>query len=309
MGNQTSQSEFVLLGLSDLTDSRIPVFLLILLIYVATLVGNLLIIFLVASDFHLHTPMYFFLGNLSVLDIFTPSVSASHLSFSICTGNRLISYPTCITQVFLFTWFASTESSILTAMSYDRYVAICHPLRYTTMINIQLCVRIALFFWIFRFVCCFIHTLCALRMAFPDHTTIPGLFCELYQLIQLSYSDPFLNYLLLYFESVSIGVTSFLITFLSYVYIFKTILKITLKDGRRKAYSTCSSHLVVVFIFYGAGLFNYFQLQTKNFLAGRMISVFYTVITPLLNPIIYSLRNNDLKGALRKVLSRIGSTL
>ncbi|XP_077306011.1 olfactory receptor 7C1-like [Lithobates pipiens] len=306
MGNQTSQPEFILLGLSDLTDSQIPVFLLILLIYLATLAGNLLIIFLVVSDFHLQTPMYFFLGNLSVLDIFNSSISISHFSFDIFTGNRLISYPTCIIQVFLFTWFASTESSILTAMSYDRYVAICHPLRYTTMINVHLCVQIASFFWVFRCVCCLAHALCALRLSFPEATTIPGLFCELYQLIQLSCSNTFLNYFILYFESVSIGITSFLITFLSYVYIFKTILKIKLVDGRRKAYSTCSSHLTVVFIFYGAGLFNYFQLKTKNFLVGRLVSVFYTVFTPLLNPIIYALRNSDLMGALQKILSRKG---
>ncbi|XP_073490688.1 olfactory receptor 1f45-like [Aquarana catesbeiana] len=307
MGNKTSQSEFILLGLSDLTDSQIPIYLLILFIYVSTLVGNLLIIFLVVSDSHLHTPMYFSLGNLSVLDNLNSSISTSHLSFDIFTGNRLISYPTCISQVFFFTWFGSTEFFILDMMSYDRYVAICHPLRYTTMINIRLCVQIAIFSWLFRFVCCLVHVFCALRLSFPDPTTIPGLFCELYQLLQLSCSDTYLNYLLLYFESVDIGVTSFFITFLSYVYIFKTILKIKLKDGRWKAYSTCSSHLTVVFIFYGTGLFNYFQFKTKNFLAGRLISVFYTVVTPLLNPIIYSLRNSDLKRALQKTLSRMSS--
>ncbi|XP_073490858.1 olfactory receptor 7C1-like [Aquarana catesbeiana] len=308
MGNQTSQPELILLGLSDLKDFQIPVFLLILLIYVATLVGNFLIIFLVASDLHLQTPMYLFLGNLSVLDILIPSVSSSQFFFAICTGKNQISYSSCITQVFFFTWFASTESSILTVMSFDRYVAICHPLQYRTMINIHLCVQIAFFLWVYRFIFILVHTLCLLRLAFPDPATIPGLFCEIYQMIQLSRSDTFLNFLLFYLETIILGVTSFLVTFLSYVYIFKAILKITLKEGRRKAYSTCSSHLTVVFIFYGAGFFNYFQLKTKDFLAGRLISVFYTVITPLLNPIIYSLRNNDLKGALRKTLSRISST-
>ncbi|XP_073491164.1 olfactory receptor 7C1-like [Aquarana catesbeiana] len=307
MGNKTSQSEFILLGLSDLTDSQIPVFLLILLIYVATLVGNLLIIFLVASDFHLQTPMYFSLGNLSALDILNSSISTSHLSFDMFTGNRLISYPTCISQVFFFTWFGSTEFFILDIMSYDRYVAICHPLHYTTMINIHLCAQIAFFSWLFRFVCCLVHVFCALRLAFPDPTIIPGLFCELYQLIQLSCSDTYLNYFLLYFDAISFGAPGFVITMLSYIYIFKTILTIKITDGRRKAYSTCSSHLTVVFIFYGAGFFNYYQLKNKNSLAGRLISLFYAVITPLLNPIIYSLRNSDLKGALHKSLSRRGT--
>ncbi|XP_073490854.1 olfactory receptor 1M1-like [Aquarana catesbeiana] len=308
MGNQTSQSELILLGLSELKDSQILAFLLILLIYVATLVGNLLIIFLVVSDFHLHTPMYFSQGNLSVLDIFTSSISTSYLSFDIFTGNRLISYPTCISQVFFFTWFGSIEFLILNLMSYDRYVAICHPLCYTTMMSIRLCVQIAFFSWLFRFVCCFVHTFMTLRLAFPDHTTIiPGLFCELFQLLRLSCSDTYLSYLFLYVDTVSVVVTSSFVTFLSYGYIFKTILKIKMKEGRRKAYSTCSSHLMVVFIFYGTGFFNYFHPKTKDSLAGRLVSLFYTVVTPLLNPIIYSLRNRDLKGALQKTLSRIAS--
>ncbi|XP_040211679.1 olfactory receptor 1361-like [Rana temporaria] len=308
LGNQSSQCEFILLGLSDLRYSQIPIFLLILLIYVAALAENLLIFFLVVSDSHLQTPMYFFLGNLSVLDIFNSSISISHVSFDIFTGNRLISYPTCISQVFLFTWFAGTESCMLTVMSYDRYVAICNPLHYTTVINIHLCVQVTFFFWLLKFVCCLVHILLTLRLDYPEPTTIPGFFCELFQLIQLSSSDTFLSYFFLYLDVVIIEVTSFLITFLSYVYIFKTILKITIKDGRRKAYSTCTSHLTVVFIFYGAAFFNYFHPKTKNFLVGRLLSVFYTVVSPLLNPIIYSLRNSDLIGALQKTLSRMAST-
>ncbi|KAM5152846.1 olfactory receptor 5B12-like [Mantella aurantiaca] len=307
MKNQTSLLEFILLGLSDLTDSQIPVFLLILLLYVATLAGNLLIISLVVSDSHLQTPMYFSLGNLSALDILNSSISTSNLSFNIFTGNKNILYSTCITQVFFFSWFLSTESSILVMMSYDRYVAICHPLHYTTMMSVHLCVRLMFLCWVFRFICSSMHTLCALRLDFPDPTTIPGFFCEVYQLIQLSCSDTSLNYLLIYVDAVSTEVTSAFIIFISYVYIFKTILKINLKDGRQKAYSTCSSHLTVVFIFYVTAFFNYFHPKTKDFLAGRLLSVFYTVITPLLNPIIYSLRSSDLKGALRKALSRMVS--
>ncbi|XP_077303099.1 olfactory receptor 7C1-like [Lithobates pipiens] len=304
MGNQT---EFILLGLSDLTDSQILVFLLILLVYVTTLVSNFLIIVLVVSDSHLHTPMYFFLCNLSVLDIINSSISTSHMSFDIFTGNRLISYPTCISQVFFFTWFISTESFVLDIMSYDRYVAICLPLRYTTMVSIYLCVQVAFLFWLLSFVCSLLHTLFALRLAFPDPTTIPGFFCEIYQLIRLSYSDTFLNYLLIYFEIGIFGAPGCFVTLLSYVYIFKTILKIKLKDGRGKAYSTCSSHLMVVFIFYGTVFSNYLQPINKDSLAGRLISLFYAVFTPLLNPIIYSLRNAELKKALQKTLFGIGS--
>ncbi|XP_073490803.1 olfactory receptor 5B12-like [Aquarana catesbeiana] len=308
VGNQTSQCEFILLGLSDFKDFSIPVSMLILLIYVATLAGNLIIISLVVTESHLQTPMYFFLSNLASLNIFSSSISASHLSFDIFTGNRLILYSTCITQVFFFSWFVSTESFMLEIMSYDRYVAICQPLRYTTMMSFHLSVQLAFSIWVLNFVCCLVHTLCVLRLSFPDPTTIPGLFCELYQLIQLSSSDTYLNYLLLYTEVSCFSVTGFLITFLSYVYIFKTILRMKVKDGRRKAYSTCSSHLTVVFIFYGTAFFNYLHPKTKDLLSGRLMSVFYTVFTPLLNPIIYSLRNTELKSALQKTLSRMGST-
>ncbi|KAM5151611.1 olfactory receptor 1f45-like [Mantella aurantiaca] len=307
MGNQSSQSEFVLLGLSDLSYSQIPVYLLILLVYVATLAGNFLIVSLVVSDSHLQTPMYFSLGNLSALDIFNSTISISHLSLDVFTGNRQILYSTCITQVFFFSWFLGTESFILDMMSYDRYVAICHPLHYTTMINIHLCVRVMFFLWFFNFAYSLLHTLCSLRLAFNDSTIIPGFFCELYQLIQLSCSDTFLNYLLVYLYCASFGIIGSFITFLSYVYIFKTIIKMNLKDGIWKTYSTCSSHLTVVFIFYGTAFFNYFHPKTKDFLAGRLLSIVYTVITPLLNPIIYSLRNSDLKGALQKALSRMVS--
>ncbi|KAM5152845.1 olfactory receptor 1J1-like [Mantella aurantiaca] len=308
MGNQTSQSELILLGLSDLSYSQIPIYLLILLVYVATLAGNLLIISLVISDSHLQTPMYFSLGNLSALDIFNSTISISHLSFSIITGHRQILYSTCISQVFFFIWFLSAESFILVMMSYDRYVAICHPLHYNTMMSLHMYVRVVLFLWVFRCVCSSLHMLCALRLAFPDPTTIPGFFCELYQLIQLSCSDTSLNYLLIYVDALSFEVTGSFIIFLSYVYIFKTILKIKLKEGRRKAYSTCSSHLTVVFIFYVTAFFNYFHPKTKDFLAGRLLSVIYTVLTPFLNPIIYCLRNSDLKEALQKALSRMCSS-
>lgn len=305
MGNKTSPFEFILLGLSDLTFSQIPIFLLILLVYVVTLVGNLLIISLVVSHSHLQTPMYFSLANLSLLDIFNSTISTTHLSFNVYTGNRLISYSTCISQVFFFTWFGSTEFLILDMMSYDRYVAICHPLHYRTMISIPLYVGVALSSWTFRLLSSLLHTLYSLRLSFTDPTIIPGLFCELFQLIQLSSSDTTLNFLLLLFEDIFFAIPGFLLTFLSYVFILKTVLNIKLKDGRQKAYSTCSSHLTVVCIFYGTALFNYFNPTNKDFLAGRLMSVFYTIFTPLLNPIIYSLRNNELKVALHRTLSRM----
>nr|DBA18923.1 TPA: hypothetical protein GDO54_014816 [Pyxicephalus adspersus] len=305
-GNQTSQtSEFILLGLSDLTDFRIPVFLLFLFVYLAALVGNLLIIFLVVMDTHLQTPMYFFLGNLSTLDIFSPSVSTSHLPYDIFTGNRVILYSTCISQVFFITWFAYTEILLLAVMSYDRYVAICHPLRYTTMISTYLCIQLASIIWVVGSLFSLAHTLSALSLVFCDSTTIPGLFCELYQVIQQSCANTYLSDLLVLFLAINLGSIALSITFLSYVYIFKTILRIRLKDGRVKAFSTCSSHLTVVFIFYGTAFFNYFHPNTEEFPVGRLVSAVYTLLTPFLNPLIYSLRNSELKGAVRRALPRL----
>ncbi|XP_077306019.1 olfactory receptor 1G1-like [Lithobates pipiens] len=302
-GNQTSQPEFILLGLSDLTLSRVPIFTLFLILNVLSLAGNLLIILLVVKDSHLQSPMYFFLGNLSAVDIFTPFVPGSHVLVEFFYGSRVILYSTCITQVFFFSWFVCTEVFLLAVMSYDRYVAICHPLHYTTIISTYLCVQLAFSAWTFGLAYSLMHTLCLLRLVFCDSPIIPGLFCELYQVIYLSCSDLYLNYLLLYLSTIY-GAVVFSVTIFSYVYIFKTVLGIKLQDGRTKAFSTCISHLIVVFIFYGTSFFNYFHPKTTEFLVCRMLSIVYTGLTPFLNPIIYSLRNHELKAAVRRALVR-----
>nr|DBA18916.1 TPA: hypothetical protein GDO54_014809 [Pyxicephalus adspersus] len=305
MRNQTFHFEFTLLDLSDLRESQFLLFIFIVFIYLVALAGNLLIIVLVASDSHLQTPMYFFLGNLSVLDIGTSSVSASHLSYDMFTGNRLILYSTCLAQVFFFSWFVSTEFFLLAVMSYDRYVAICHPLHYTTKISISLCVQLASMVWIFSSAYSLMHTIYTQRLAFCDSTTIPGFFCEIYQLIELSCSDTYLNYILIFVVGVPFALIAFLTTFLSYVYILKTILVIKTKESKWKAYSTCSSHLTVVFMFYVTTFFNYIQPKTENYFIGRLVSVFYTFLTPFLNPVIYSLRNSVLKEAVGRALLKV----
>ncbi|KAM5152844.1 olfactory receptor 5V1-like [Mantella aurantiaca] len=308
MGNETSQTQFILLGLSDLEYSQIPLSLLIFFIYLASLAGNLLIIFLVVTDSRLQTPMYFLLGNLSVLDMLTPSVSASHFAYDFFTGNKLISFPTCITQIYFFIWLVCTEVFLLAVMSYDRYVAICHPLHYTTLVNILLCVQLMSSICVFSSVYSLVHTLCLLRLVFCDFTIIPGFFCEIYQLIQLSCSDTSLNILLMSLIGVGFPFVAFSITFFSYVFIFRTILRIKMLEGKLKAFSTCSSHLTVVFIFYSSSYFNYFHPKTKGFMIDRLLSVIYTIFTPFLNPIIYSLRNSDIKEAAHRALIRVGFT-
>ncbi|XP_040211717.1 olfactory receptor 1052-like [Rana temporaria] len=305
VGNQTSQPEFILLGLSDLTNFQIPAFLLLILIYLATLAGNFLIIFLVAIDSHLQTPMYIFLGNLSILDISTPSVSGSHLYFDTITGNNLIVYSTCIAQAFFFSLLASTEYFLLAFMSYDRYVAICLPLHYTTIMSNTKCVQLASSAWAMGCIFSLVHTLGILRLAYCDSTTIiSGFFCELYQLILLSCSDTSLNNLLIYTFGLISALTAFFITFLSYVYILKNILRIKMNHGRQKAFSTASSHLTVVVMYYSTTIFNYIQPKPKNVLVGRVVSVVYTFFTPFLNPLIYSLRNTELRTAAVRALVR-----
>ncbi|KAM4698740.1 olfactory receptor 7C1-like [Rhinophrynus dorsalis] len=267
MQNQTIVSEFVLLGLSNLTDIQLPLFLLFLLIYLMTLTVNLLIILLVYTDFHLKTPMYFFLGNLSFLDICASSVTVPHLLISFFRERRSIAYSNCIAQVFFLTSFVCTELFLLAVMSYDRYVAICHPLHYSTIINTSLCAQLTSFVWIIGPCFSLVHTLCVLRLSFCDSNTIKALFCELYQLIQLSCSNCFVNNLLVYVSAVGVSLCAFLITFLSYLYIFNSIFYIKIKRGRLKAFSTCASHLTVVFIFYGTGFSNYVHPDNKEFTA------------------------------------------
>ncbi|XP_077303106.1 olfactory receptor 5J3-like [Lithobates pipiens] len=303
--NQTFQPEFILLGLSDLANFQIPLFLLLILIHLATLAGNCLIIFLVAIDSHLQTPMYIFLGNLSVLDISTPSVSGSHLYFDTITGNNLVAYSTCIAQAFFFSLLASTEYFLLAVMSYDRYVAICLPFHYTTIMSNTRCFQLASSAWAMGSIFSLVHTLSILRLAYCDSTTISGFFCELYQLILLSCSDTSLNNLLIYTFGLISALIAFFITFLSYVYILKNILRIKIKHGRQKAFSTGSSHLTVVLMYYSTTIFNYIQPKPNNTLGNRLVSVIYTFFTPFLNPLIYSLRNTELRTAVSRALVRV----
>ncbi|XP_068103363.1 olfactory receptor 5B21-like [Hyperolius riggenbachi] len=300
LGNQTFQ--FFLLGLSDLTHSRIPLVLLFLLIYFITIAENLLIIVLVVTDSHLQTPMYFFLGNLSVIDIATPSVTVSHLPADIFSGKKLISYSNCTAQIFFYTWFVTTEVFILSVMSYDRYVAICHPLHYTTIMSICMCIRLEVIAWVFGFMYSLMHSLPLLRLSFYEFVTIEGSFCELYQLIQLSCSDTYFNNLLIHLSGIYI-VAVIAVSLIPYTFIFKAVKKIKMEDGGQKAFSTCSSHLTVVAIFYGTIIFNYFL--PKPVAAGRVLSVIYTVFIAFLNPIIYSLRNKQLKSALHRILAKV----
>ncbi|MEE6512988.1 hypothetical protein FKM82_020401, partial [Ascaphus truei] len=301
--NQTLLHEFFFLGFSDFPKIRYILFLLFSLIYLMTWTGNLLILGLIYNDSRLHTPMYFFLGNLACLDAGSSSATVPRMLADLLTDVRTISLMACRAQVFFFMFFVGSELSLLAGMSYDRYIAICHPLHYSHIMSWEVCAQLVSVAWPLEFFHSLIHTLCTHRLTFCGPNIIQGFFCDLPLLLQLSCTDTFINILLIFLSVLFIGLPAFLITFIPYIQIFHTILRIPTKEGKHKAFSTCASHLSVVFIFYGTLSFTYLRPAPSHpGISDSLVSVIYTVITPLLNPLIYSLRNKELKGALRNTL-------
>lgn len=296
MGNRTLLNELFLSGLSDLPALQLPLFLFFLLIYLFTIFWNLLIIFLIVTNSHLHVPMYFFIGNLAGLDLSYSSLTVPRILFDLHANRRKISINACITQVFFFIFFASCEAFLLTAMSYDRYTAICKPLHYTQIMSWKVCAQLVSIVLCLSVIHSLSHTLYALKLTFCGSDIIESFFCDLPQLFKISCSDIYFNIVLILLLGGFLGVGSLMLTFLSYAYIFKTVLKIQAKGNRSKVFSTCTSHLTVVFVYFGSIFFNYFWPSTyRNSSGDKVVSVFYTVILPLLNPLIYSLRNKDFK--------------
>ncbi|KAM4622307.1 olfactory receptor 5AR1-like [Discoglossus pictus] len=264
-----------------------------------TLAWNLLILFLILTDLHLHTPMYFFLGNLASLDICCSSVIAPRILFDLLTQSLRISKTACISQMFFFIFFISSEGCLLAMMSCDRYVAICRPLHYMQIMQRKVCTNMAFGVWITGIVYSMAHTLCTLRLHFCGSNVLHSFFCDLPQLLKISCTDTSINNMLIFLLGGLYIFTFFMITFFPYVYIFSTVLRIQAKNKRLKAFSTCTSHLTVVFILYGTTVLNYFFPST-NLREDTPVSVCYTLMSPLLNPLIYSLRNQEIKAALRR---------
>ncbi|XP_053902239.1 olfactory receptor 11A1-like [Malaclemys terrapin pileata] len=302
--NRTVITEFILLGFGDLPELQTLLFLLFLVIYTATMAGNILIVVLIVTDQHLHTPMYFFLGNLSCLETCYTSTILPRLLASLLTGDRTISVSGCFAQFYCFGSLACTECYLLAGMSYDRYLAICKPLHYAAFMDGRLCLQLAAGVWISGFLVCVIVMSFMSQLIFCGPNEIDHFFCDFTPLIQLSCSDTSLitqvSFILVSLDSLC----PFLLTLTSHVCIISTILRIPSSTGRQKAFSTCSSHLIVVALFYGTLIIVYMLPKSGILRAlSKVFSLFYTVLTPLVNPLIYSLRNREVQEALRKVIS------
>ncbi|XP_039357837.1 olfactory receptor 11L1-like isoform X2 [Mauremys reevesii] len=301
--NRTIITEFILLGFRNLPELQILLFLVFLVIYIVTMSGNILIVALVVADQHLHTPMYFFLGNLSCLETCYTSTILPRLLASLLTGDRTISVSGCFAQFYCFGSLATTECYLLAVMSYDRYLAICKPLRYAALMNGRLCLQLSAGSWLSGFLTCVITMWFLSQLTFCAPNEIDHFFCDFSPMLKLSCSDTSMITLVSFILAFLDLPCPFLLTVTSYVCIIATILRIPSTTGRQKAFSTCSSHLIVVTLFYGTLMTVYLLPKTNTLKAlNKVFSVFYTVLTPMLNPLIYSLRNKEVKEALRKVI-------
>ncbi|XP_040859485.1 olfactory receptor 7A10-like [Ochotona curzoniae] len=303
LDNQTQLSEFLLLGFSD--DPALQPFLfgLFLSMYLITECGNLLIIMAILSDPQLHTPMYLFLANLSFSDICFTSTTIPKMLVNIHTQSRAISYEGCITQMFCFIMFATLDDFLLTVMAYDRFVAICHPLHYTVIMNSHFCVQLILLCWVIGVLNGLMLSLLVLRLSFCTHLEIPHFFCEINEVVHRACSDTFLNDLMVYIATVLLLVVPVSGILYSYSKIASSIRAISSKQGKYKAFSTCASHLLTLSLFYGTSIGVYLSSSAAPSSASTAAaSVMYTVVTPMLNPFIYSLRNTDMKRALKRLL-------
>ncbi|XP_037695789.1 olfactory receptor 151-like [Choloepus didactylus] len=303
--NYSAVTEFVLGGLTDEPELQLPLFLLFLAIYMFTVVGNLSLVLIISFNSKLHTPMYFFLSNLACLDFFYSSVVTPKLLGNFVLEQNIISYPACMTQLFFYCDFAIAECYMLTAMAYDRYVAICSPLLYNVTMSQKVCNMLVTGVFSMATVGAMAHTMSMIRLSFCGDNVIHHYFCDIVPLLRLSCSSTSINKLLVIFLGGFNALATIVAIIISYVFILISILQISSVEGRSKAFSTCGSHLTAVGIFYGSVIFMYFKpASSSNMAQEKVASVFYSTVIPMLNPLIYSLRNKDVKNVLRKVIGR-----
>nr|XP_036866964.1 olfactory receptor 5L1-like [Manis javanica] len=301
--NCSSVAEFLLLGLTDAPELRASLFVLFLLIYGVTVLGNLGMIALTQVSSGLHTPMYFFLSHLSFVDFCYSTIIVPKMLSNIFTKDKAISFLECMVQFYLFCTYIVAEVFLLAVMAYDRFVAICNPLMYMVTMSRHLCVGLVFGCYLCGTVCSLIHLCLGLQITSYRSNVINHFFCDLLPLLSLACSDVSLNELVIYIVTTSNEIITITIIFTSYLFILITILRMRSAQGRRKAFSTCASHFTAIAVFHGTVLFIYSRPSYGNNMdTDKVASVFYTIMIPMLNPLIYSLRNKNVKGALKKVL-------
>ncbi|NXM72686.1 O10C1 protein, partial [Serilophus lunatus] len=301
-GNQTSVITFVIMGFSHQKDTKVIFFILFLCIYIITVPGNLIILLAINMDPALHTPMYFFLGNLSFLEVCYTSVTLPKMLVNLLSGNTSISFAGCAAQLYFFLFFGASECCLLAAMAYDRYQAVCNPLHYMGIMNKKVCVQLAASSWVCGNLVALGHTTFIFSLPFCGSNTINHFFCEIQPVLMLVCGDTYWSEILIILTAACVVLMPFLLILVSYGLIISSILKIKSAKGRYKAFSTCFSHITVVTLFCGTAVFTYLRPKSSYSLdVDKVLSLFYSVVTPILNPVIYSLRNREVKGALFKM--------
>ncbi|XP_053545633.1 olfactory receptor 1019-like [Bombina bombina] len=300
-----SPGEFHLRTFFSTTDIQLPLFLCVLLMYLLSVLGNLIISLLICLVSQLHTPMYIFLCCLSIQDIVYVSTVLPKLLAITITGDTIISFSGCFTQIFLFAFCIDAEFFLLTSMAYDRYVAICIPLRYSLLMNKRVCAILISTSWFAGFLNSLMFTLLMLNLTFCNPQEINHFFCDAPTMLKLSSTDTAIIRTLISIEGVSLGLLPFILILTSYMYILSTILKIQSSSGRLKTFSSCSSHLTVVVLFYGTSLTLYMKPESGNSQElDKLLSMLYVIVVPMLNPLVYSLRNREVIKAMNKILGK-----
>lgn len=299
--NQTQVTEFILLGLSDDPHTQKLLFILFLGIYMVTVLGNLFLMFLVRADSRLHTPMYFFLCNLSLADLCFSTNIVPQALIHLLSRKKTISFRRCAAQLLLFLIFGCTQCALLAVMSYDRYVAICNPLHYSSIMTWRVCIQLATVSWTSGILVSVVDTTFTLRLPYRGSNSIAHFFCEAPALLALASTDTQTSEMAIFLMGVVILLIPVSLILVSYGHIIVTVVKMKSAAGRFKAFSTCGSHLMVVILFYGSGIITYMTPKSSKE-QEKLVSVFYAMVTPMLNPLIYSLRNKDVKGTVSRLM-------
>ncbi|CAH6861729.1 olfactory receptor 143 [Phodopus roborovskii] len=304
--NDSLVTEFVFMGLTDQPEFQLSLFFVFLLNYTTTVMGNLSLMILICLNSHLHTPMYFFLFNLSFVDFCYSFVCSPKMLMGFVSEKSIISYTGCMTQLFFFCFFVNSECYVLTAMVYDRYVAICKPLMYAIFMSPRMCSLLMFGSYLMGFSSAMAHIGCMIRLRFCDSNIINHYMCEIFPLLQLSCSSTYANELVSSLIACIVVIVSGLVILTSYASILLNIFHMSSATGWSKAMGTCGSHILTVSLFYGSGLLTYVKpASAESVDQGKFFSVFYTLVVPMLNPLIYSLRNKDVKLAARRMMTRI----